>query len=453
MHKLSNGTIITSAAGKATYTVVEANSSFVVILAKSGKLMMLPTDIIKEYITLVQQGHDINDLREAFTKGLQLSRWDNFTHGQNPIISAIVRFLTKDSLLYDYNHKKTATNATIHQIILQGPPGTGKSHTLNQRATALTDPQNIARITFHPETTHHDFIGTYRPQSKTSTDGSTRIEYTYTPGPLLRHLAKALKAPRTPHILIIEELNRANAASVFADVFQLLDRAPTGESTYAASLGTDASAYLRGELKDTASTALTALLKDDTLKLPSNLHIWATMNTADQGVFPLDTAFKRRWSFDYLGVDDGADVWKEAAWNPALPHCSGVTWQGLRRAINQKLTTANIDEDRQLGPFFLSETELQQEGDELLKAITHKVVAYLRDDVMRYEPERLFALNLPFSQLRSALLAAPQQRKTLLEIFGLESDPVQENLEAFLAAYQQAPGAPEATSSAAPGDD
>ena len=142
------------------------------------------------------------------------------------------------------------------------------------------------------------------------------------------------------------------------------------------------------------------------------------MNTADQGVFPMDTAFKRRWSFEYIGVNDGGEVWTQAPWNPNIPGQDGLTWQALRLHINQRLEREGVDADRQLGGFFLTQEELSDSA-QLLNHIVNKVIGYLRDDVMRYEPERLVAQGasgraVSFAQLRQAVI---KDKRGLLTLF------------------------------------
>ena len=273
--------------------------------------------------------------------------------------------------------------------IIFGAPGTGKSFILNKEAKKLLEQGGyVERVTFHPDYSYANFVGTYKPVmvsgisnvientskevisvlvDKTKSaqekydllyerfkdDGLTRlpillglytddvfktrkqdgtdavgdnsvernhgkalrpyvallsdvkekeeIAYEYVPGPFMRVLAKALKNAMTgnpkPYLLIIEEINRANVAAVFGDVFQLLDRAETNASEYEIATTNEMRAYLAKELGVDKSAV-------ETIKIPDNMFLWATMNSADQGVFPMDTAFKRRWDFTYLGIDD-----------------------------------------------------------------------------------------------------------------------------------------------------
>jgi hypothetical protein len=293
-------------------------------------------------------------------------------------------------------HQSTGNDvSSVTNLILQGPPGTGKSYRLSQQ-THKDD--QVMRIVCHPEMTNAHFIGTYRPQK--DKDDKSKLTYDFQPGPLTKVLRQALVSylgdEPIRHILIIEEINRANAAALFAEAFQLLDRTKNGWSEHATDLGDDVIGYLGDDLMAKMKLRFKtenpdhALADSEGVRLPPNLFLWATMNTADQGVFPMDTAFKRRWTFDYLGVDDSEEVWMNSPWNP---HIDGesieLKWQELRQAINASLEAQGIDEDRQLGAFFLNESELT-DSEKLKEHITNKVIAYLRDDVLRYEPYKLF---------------------------------------------------------------
>ena len=324
---------------------------------------------------------------------------------QNESISSFDLVYFVHSLL-NQHHSHLNIDKMFQKIIL-GPPGSGKSHYLSQRLIRL-DLKNqitnqekrdqVTRITCHAEMTSADFIGSYQPVS--DTDG--KIYYRFEPGPFTRLLHRALRNLDEYHVLIIEELNRANAAAMFAEAFQLLDRIENNDnedlywSTYPTSLGAQVLDYLTKRNQDnTTSDALT----DDVLnrlngavRLPPNFMIWATLNTADQSVFPLDTAFKRRWSFEYLGVDDGKEIWSNDPWNPLIPGYPNLRWQDLRQAINTRLEENEIEEDRQLGAFFLTSTELDVSNDPIafLKRLLDKVVSYLRHDVVRADPAILF---------------------------------------------------------------
>ena len=192
-------------------------------------------------------------------------------------------------------------------------------------------------------------------------------------------------------LLLIEEINRANVAAVFGDVFQLLDR-KNGISEYSIATSEDLKNYLDEELwmYDVDNTEI---------RIPSNMFIWATMNSADQGVFPMDTAFKRRWEFEYIGIDEEEDEVTEYV----IPIGIGnnrkyVYWNELRKRINSILSQEEnrINEDKLLGPFFISKSVLEnalrdeEEEDNFVKSFESKVIMYLFEDVMKMRPEKIF---------------------------------------------------------------
>lgn len=273
-----------------------------------------------------------------------------------------------------------------NQKIFFGAPGTGKSYSLKQEAYVLVndDEEHIERVTFHPDYTYANFVGSYKPIMKTSSDDSEdRIAYEYVPGPFMRTLVKALKNPNKPYVLIVEEINRSNVAAVFGDVFQLLDRTSEGISEYSITTSDDMRAYLAKEEID--GTYLT---------LPSNMFIWATMNSADQGVYPMDTAFKRRWSFKYIGIDDEEEKLADNATTPKFTLGEDktlVSWNTLRKAINEELSSDsyNINEDKLMGPFFLASSALENQ-ETFVEAFKNKVLMYLFDDVVKQKRRQFF---------------------------------------------------------------
>lgn len=213
-----------------------------------------------------------------------------------------------------------------------------------------------------------------------------KIAYEYVPGPFIRLLVKALQNPSDPYVLIVEEINRANVAAVFGDVFQLLDRNNDGESEYSITTTADMRVYLQHELgKDKDVT---------TIKIPSNMFIWATMNSADQGVYPMDTAFKRRWTFSYYGLDDGETKLSDVAIQPQFTLGKSsklIAWNSLRKAINDELSTDtyNTNEDKLMGPFFLKE-EAFKDNTSFNEAFKNKVLMYLFDDVVKQKRRSFF---------------------------------------------------------------
>lgn len=246
------------------------------------------------------------------------------------------------------------------------------------------------RVTFHPNYSYAQFVGTYKPIQ--DRNDNTVIRYEYIPGPFMRVYVQAMKAKQAGlddnFLLIIEEINRANVAAVFGDVFQLLDR-KNGASEYPIAASEDIKKYLKDNGIDDC----------EELKIPSNMYIWATMNSADQGVFPMDTAFKRRWEFEYIGIDENAEkvanyeipIGKQddkARWK--------VKWDELRRAVNDKLISLGINEDKLLGPYFLSESVLESamnKGIDFVKSFESKVLMYLFEDAAKMKVRQLFRIT------------------------------------------------------------
>lgn len=280
--------------------------------------------------------------------------------------------------------------------ILFGAPGTGKSFTINNDAKELIGEENeddYERVTFHPDYSYANFVGTYKPVPTIDSDGKDAITYEYVPGPFMRVYVKALKNSRTdnikPFLLIIEEINRANVAAVFGDIFQLLDRGDNYVSEYPIQASEDIKKHLADELKVDPSEV-------SKIRIPDNMFIWATMNSADQGVFPMDTAFKRRWDFTYLGIDDNDQNLQGKYVYLADNKSQKVEWNKLRKAINNFLAKEKINEDKQLGPYFISKSiVVPQSGDEIdrdkfINTFKNKVIMYLFEDAAKQKRAKLF---------------------------------------------------------------
>lgn len=290
-----------------------------------------------------------------------------------------------------------------HNRIIFGAPGTGKSNELDKDRKKHFD-LNYERVTFHPNYSYSQFVGTYKPVQKQDADGKKLddIIYDYIPGPFLRIYVKAMNNPNKPYLLLIEEINRANVTSVFGDVLQLLDR-KNGESEYEIATSRDMEVFLGENIKSEDFCP-------KRIKIPSNMYIWATMNSADQGVFPVDAAFKRRWDFEYIDIDEKDDCISNIY--VTLGNKNGehkeVNWNDLRKKINEKLIDLNVNEDKLLGPYFLSKKVLGIENDEnvpylkkknkfkvkdnkkFIEAFKSKVIMYLYEDVVKQNPGSLF---------------------------------------------------------------
>ena len=277
--------------------------------------------------------------------------------------------------------------------IIFGAPGTGKSFKLNcEKDALLADGGEYERVTFHPDYSYANFVGTYKPVPCKDSDGKDAITYSYVPGPFMRTYVKAIKNGRTdapkPFLLVIEEINRANVAAVFGDVFQLLDRGDDEVSEYPIQASEDIKRYLAGELGGNP---------DDysEIRIPDNMFIWATMNSADQGVFPMDTAFKRRWDFTYLGIDDSeAGIVGKKVILGQGEYRRIVEWNALRKAINNELLTYKVNEDKLMGPYFISKKNLPEsemiDPTVFTRIFKNKVIMYLFDDAAKQKRITLF---------------------------------------------------------------
>ena len=316
-----------------------------------------------------------------------------------------------------YNTKFRCDSRFLNRIVF-GAPGTGKSKLIKDdcEKTIKARGGSFERVTFHPDYTYSQFVGTYKPV----TDDDGNIMYSFVPGPFMRVFVEAIASGKTqnpePHILIVEEINRAKVAAVFGDVFQLLDRNDDGESYYKIQPSEDVKKYLADKLGGVPENY-------KSIKLPNNMLIWASMNSADQGVYPMDTAFKRRWSFEYLGIDDKEDMISSKG-KILLPNCSEpMSWNNIRKAINAKMLSDDyrVNEDKLLGPFFLSGKDIESDKDgniidtkRFYCSFESKVIMYLYEDAVRHGKHNFFkgCDNSKYSSVCEAF------RKTGLDIFG-----------------------------------
>lgn len=253
--------------------------------------------------------------------------------------------------------------------IIYGAPGAGKSASVSEIVG-----ENYIRTVFHPETQYSDFIGCLKPHKDTS---SGSITYSFRKGPFIQVLEKALLDPNTHQFLVIEELNRANTAAAFGEIFQLLDRDDKGKSEYPILIQDE---DLHEALKHTLGSKHELIVKRQ-LIIPSNLSIIATMNSSDQAVFPLDTAFKRRWIFEYLPIDFANCATGEVPiHHQDLPN---VEWKILAQAINTILVQLKVVEDKLIGPWFIKDSDLVEGQAE--QTFIGKICSYLWDDALKYK--------------------------------------------------------------------
>jgi len=265
-------------------------------------------------------------------------------------------------------------------VIYYGAPGTGKSYAIDRSIVA----DRTFKTVFHAESTSSDFVGCIKPVLHSSDNsGIPILTYEYVPGPLLKCLVSALNDPDNHYWLVVEEINRAPAAAIFGEIFQLLDRDYTGKSSYEINFPDSlCHNFVNSSLHNPISR----------LFIPSNLSIIASMNSGDQGVLPLDTAFKRRWRFRYMPIDFDKSC-ASGTLNITLENdvTHSVSWKDFACCVNSILSEAGVPEDRHLGPFFFSEEELTDSEN----ALIGKLFMYLWDDVLRHGMRyRLFSNDI-----------------------------------------------------------
>ena len=305
--------------------------------------------------------------------------------------------------------KKTSESKFPLQQIFYGAPGTGKSHAINE----LTAGKDVIRTTFHPDTDYSTFVGAYKPTTKsvpvTTVIGTNavpvmyngkemmedKIVYEYVSQAFLQAYVAAWRKycdvqegeEPVDEFLVIEEINRGNCAQIFGDLFQLLDRGDEGFSEYPIKADSDMKKLLEKEFKGLEiknKEGLNALFKGgkdivaqvlagDVLLLPNNLYIWATMNTSDQSLFPIDSAFKRRWDWNYVPISNAGKNW--------MIEVNGVRydWWNFLEAINDKVYHATYSEDKKLGYFFCKAKDGVISADKFVS----KVIFYLWNDVFK----------------------------------------------------------------------
>lgn len=306
--------------------------------------------------------------------------------------------------------KKTSESKFPLQQIFYGAPGTGKSHAINE----LTAGKDVIRTTFHPDTDYSTFVGAYKPTTKSvpvitvigteavpvkDKNGKEMMEdkivYEYVSQAFLQAYVAAwrkycdVQEGEEPmdEFLVIEEINRGNCAQIFGDLFQLLDRGDEGFSEYPIKADSDMKKLLEKEFKGLEiknKDSINALFKGgkdivaevlagDILLLPNNLYIWATMNTSDQSLFPIDSAFKRRWDWHYVPISDAGKKW--------MIEVNGAQydWWKFLEAINDKVYHATYSEDKKMGYFFCKANDGVISADKFVS----KVIFYLWNDVFK----------------------------------------------------------------------
>jgi 5-methylcytosine-specific restriction endonuclease McrBC GTP-binding regulatory subunit McrB len=249
-----------------------------------------------------------------------------------------------------------------HQKILYGSPGTGKSTKIKK--LIAEHGFEVARTTFHPDTDYHSFVGGYKPVVQKDSNNQDYITYSFVPQIFTKMYVKAHQNPDKNHLLVIEELNRGNCAQIFGDIFQCLDRNDAGFSEYPIEADTDLANYLN------------ALGLSPQLTLPSNLYIYATMNTSDQSLFPMDSAFKRRWDWQYVPID-----YAKASEMKIEIGDIYYNWGQFTRKVNDSIEDVTESEDKQIGNFFVKADK--PNGIISIDAFKSKVMFYLWSEIYK----------------------------------------------------------------------
>lgn len=326
------------------------------------------------------------------------------------IIGAIMMTENDKNLEFDYvfqrcfvNAKDNAgfTNSNANKaiipssnILLYGVPGCGKSHKVEEEyESKITTEKNKVRVVFHPDYTYSDFVGQLLPVLKEVENAQgvkeEKLQYEFVPGPFTKIIKTAYEEPNQQCLLIIEELNRGNAPAIFGEIFQLLDRNDNGESKYGI-YNADIAKYAYGGLPENQGIAIN-VIANTPIKLPPNLTIVATMNTSDQNVFTMDTAFQRRWQMKHIPNRFTGESLDEKTINHIAKHLpnSEISWGVFAQTINKKMHTANLGfggtEDKSLGVYFATDNDLDD-----AERFAEKVLKYLWDDAFKLGRKELF---------------------------------------------------------------
>lgn len=402
---------------------------------ESLKLVTAPRrqDDCDTSITWVLKGDEYCFLKEQTLQSLEI-----FANNINEIYGDkyLIEIDNNSYRLYELDSRKNEQNTDVkkeegedsplefgdftpRQIIYYGAPGTGKSHTIKKEE----DEGKITciRTTFHPDSDYATFVGCYKPHK---IKDSQCLTYEFVEQAFLEAYKQAWMNPEKEIALVIEEINRGNCAQVFGDIFQLLDRSDDGWSTYPIKADTDIAEHLK-ELRIPGYAAsmnkrfgLDKEGKDrypdrdwfGFMALPPNMSILATMNTSDQSLFPIDSAFKRRWDWKYIKIKKGKkENGEELGWNIQIKDANGepvkiidenttLSWWNFIQKVNEIIASMTSSADKQLGYFFCKPSEKANETDEKPTIITAdtlvgKVIFYLWNDVFKdygFEDASLF---------------------------------------------------------------
>lgn len=352
---------------------------------------------------------ELQDIIDSLYDNEEFKQYDKIGSNQySNTLKTYMRFLCAKELFSNEAKKIDAPKPIGLQQIYYGAPGTGKSKTIKD----LTFGESVIRTTFHPDSDYASFVGTYKPITEEVTlrdcygkkviDEETnevvkeeRIAYKFIPQAFLEAYVEAWKklGSSKKQFLIIEEINRGNCAQIFGDLFQLLDRNEYGFSDYPIVADKDMQKYLEKEFagweitnKDEINqlygeaNMVNLIMKGERLVLPSNLYIWATMNTSDQSLFPIDSAFKRRWDWKYVPIREGRDKETNAPLNWYInTGDKQYKWWSFISKVNELIGSLTNSEDKKLGYFFCKAKDGEIDAD----LFVSKVIFYLWNDVFK----------------------------------------------------------------------
>lgn len=338
----------------------------------------------------------VSNYEELHMKSVFVNKEENMTYENSRGRSEEwIKLIEESGESYSIIEKKMSGDCDLsYQQIFYGAPGTGKSHTIKQE---VEDKGRIHfRTTFHPDSDYSTFVGCYKPtmravkktvvigqdekEVKPLSDGSDSVEqisYSFVPQAFTKAYCEAWNRLKNnePVFLIIEEINRGNCAQIFGDLFQLLDRKDDGSSDYPIDADEDLKKFLLNGTKEDGNPWLANKegIKDGKLSLPRNLYIWATMNTSDQSLFPIDSAFKRRWDWKYMPIDTKKENWTIKVNN------NQYSWSSFLDIINEKILAKTQSEDKQLGFYFC------KADNNIISAerFVSKVLFYIYNDVYK----------------------------------------------------------------------
>ena len=344
--------------------------------------------LLQEFVSYIEQHPEV-PINEVRFKISGQSEIDKYEYGYGATIGVMAQMvlglINKTNGDIEFIHKAPSTLPYPLQQIFYGAPGTGKSHEVKKQTGELLDSgeerdlPNVFRTTFHPDTDYASFVGCYKPtmkptskEEKTLTGKDEEIVYEFVPQAFTDAYIYACTHSTEQTYLVIEEINRGNCAQIFGDLFQLLDR-KDGKSEYKIKADKDLANYLIEKLGEGSEG-----IKEGKLCLPANLNILATMNTSDQSLFPMDSAFKRRWEWEYVPINYGTDI-KSGSFEIAIGDKT-YPWVGFIKEVNKRIFDLTQSEDKQLGNFFIKHSVDEKE-------FKSKVMFYLWYEVLRDETE------------------------------------------------------------------